>query len=294
MTYVDDEPTDAQIESEAEERDRFDPNRIRLSIATNLREIERMYADLEIEALYQADDPEIPGGDALNLAGPVANVEAWQHRYDTAEARGFGRHGDYVVDQVDAEDHPLLVLATWEDVLRDECDQPSDLRTTIARASAYIASKVEWMLGTNEYGDLNFLGIDALARDLSRVRSRLEAVLNDGIRSTKGVPCMACGTALVRIWGESEALDRWQCKPCDEQSTLEQYALAVKADYRAHAEALTASDIEKEFRVRPGTLRQWQARGLVKKRGRDASGRLLYDVADTLAQRDRDTVGAVL
>lgn len=262
--------------------------RIRLSITKNLHEIERMYTDLTIEALYRADDHDLPGGDALHLAGPVANLQAWENRYETAEQRGFGEHigDDYVIDQVDTEDHPLLVLATWEDTLREERGQPSDLRATITRASTYLIGCLDWMLDSNEHGELNFLGVEKLARDLSRVRGRLEAVLHDGIRHTRGVPCMTCGTALVLIYGKSESLDRWCCRECDETSTLDQYRLAVKADYLANAETLTASDIEQAYRVRPGTLRQWAARGSVAKRGRDSAGRMLYDVADTLAMRD--------
>lgn len=263
-------------------------DRTRLRIARDLRQIERMYADLEIEALYQSDDHLFPGGDALNLAGPVANVEAWQHRYEMAEAHGFGRGQDYADDQVDVDDHPLLVLATWEIAIREERDQPSDLRCTIARAAHYIAGSVEWMIAAN------FGGLEQLLRELSRVRARLEAVLHDGIRHTRGVPCMTCGQALVLVYGASESLDRWRCRECDEWSTPEQYMLAVKADYRANAEALTASDIEEAYRVKPGTLRQWAARGEVAKRGRDASGRALYAVSDVLRMRDRHAEAGML
>ena len=48
----------------------------------------------------------------------------------------------------------------------------------------------------------------------------------------------------------------------------------------------TAGQMQLKYRIKPGSLRQWANRGKVRKRGRDESGRMLYDVADALALRD--------
>ena len=271
---------------------------LRLRIAREMTSIVTLYADLHTEALHRPANSAglyIPGGDALNMLGPAANLEAWQHRYETLEEAGFEAGQDYVFDQVDSDEHPLLVLAGWEDVIRDARNQPTDLRATVQRAADYIRSSMDWMLDTDQYGNIMFLGTDALLHDLHRVRSRMENLLHDGIRYDRGVPCMECGTLLVKIWGNNPdgTDDKWHCSTCSEWSNEEQYRLAVKYAARAHAKGLTASDMEDEYRVKPGTLRAWVSLGKVKRRGRDNSGRWMFDVSYTLAMRDSDNVDKV-
>lgn len=260
----------------------WEPDKVRVQVARDLREIVRLWRLLPEEAAEQGAGRDAGSLDALNLAGPAANLEAWQHRFETAEA--LDRDTGYASDQT-AELHPLLVLATWEDAVRDERDQPTDLRATVERAADYLRDSIDWMLGTNEWGDLNFIAIDQLAEDLRRCRRMLEDVTREGVRDDKGVPCMICGTNLVKIWGDVADEDRWLCRPCDRWSTTDQYHLAVKADARRSADRLTARDMLEEYRIKPGTLRQWATRGHVRKRGRDASGRMLYDVDDALRVR---------
>lgn len=264
-------------------------DRLRVGIPRDLREIRRLYASLGDEALHRADDSsDIPGGDAMHLMGPAANLEAWGHRYMRAEDEGMTTDTNYAYDQVDSDTHPLLILATWEDAVREERDQPTDLRATVERASEYLLGALDWMLSDDEYGSARFLAVTELAADLRKIRARLESVLHDGIRPDRGVPCMTCGTDLVKVWGEDEDADRWRCRPCDTWSTHEQYMQAVRADYLREADRLTATDMEAAHRIRPGTLRVWAHRGDVHKRGKDDSGRTLYDVAEAVSCRDRD------
>lgn len=271
-----------------------DTDRLRLLMAKDLTAIVSMYEDLEAEAINRADQASedvMPGGDALNMLGPAANLQAWEHRYETEEGRGttVGR-ADYAADQVDHEDHPLLVLASWEDVVRDERGQPTDLRATVQRAADYLRDAMDWMLATDDDGQIRWLPLDALVRDLRRVRGRLESVLHDGIRDDRGVPCMYCGRPLTKVWADAAENDRWHCQPCNLWSTPEQYDLAVQADFRATSDRLNATDMHLQYRIRPGTLTAWASRSLVRKRGRDASGRQLYDVNDALEQRDKSDV----
>lgn len=263
----------------------------RLRLAQLLTAITDMHQRLGDEALHARINETsmyIPGGDALNMLGPAANLQAWEYRYEAAEAAGMTIATDYAYDQIDHEDHPLLVLASWEDTIRDELGQPTDLKATVQRAADYLRNHIDYLCD-------NWLPIDALIHDLYRVKNRLETILHDGIRPDRGVPCMECGTLLVKIWGDAVdgSDDKWHCSTCETWSNVEQYTLAVTYAARAHAKGLTASDMEDEYRIRPGTLRVWASRGLVKKRGKDSSGRQLYDVQDALNARENADVANV-
>jgi hypothetical protein len=259
---------------------------LRLQLARDLRAICELHAHLADEAAHRAASKDLPGGDALVMLGPAANLETWAWQIDQAETAYFAGATDQWLEVYDQDNDPppvLLVLAYWEDKVRDERNQPTDLRATVRRSADYLLGQLD--LRSTEY-----LGVEELATDLRNLRTRLESVLHDGIRLDRGVPCMNCGTLLVKIWGQATdgTDDRWHCSTCETWSNVEQYKLAVKYAARAHAKGLTATDMEDEYRVPAGTIRVWAHRGLVKKRGRDASGRQLYDVADTLATRDRD------
>lgn len=281
----------------------WDPNQVRLDVARDLRAIVEMCGRLDEEAVEGAMGRDPSDVDALNLLGPAANIEAWQHRYESAEAAAGGDFhsgpggADYASDQV-AELHPLLVLATWEDALREELDQPTDLRATVERAADYIASKIDWALSDDENGDINFLGIDALATDLRDCKSMLENVLTEGFRADTGAPCIECSKPLTKFWRESEATDQWRCrsrdcKEYDEPVSVGRYSQAVRAGYLANSDKLTATDMLDAYRIKAGTLTGWASKGLVRKRGKDDSGRILYDVSDAVKQRDQSERTAV-
>ena len=144
--------------------DDWNPDHVRLTIGRNLREITTLYNQLPDEAAHHANNPQLPGGDALHLHGPAANLQAWEHRYETNEAAGGP---DYADDQIDTDLHPLLVLATWEDQLREARNQPTDLRAQVDRAAAYIEHSINWMLDPNQHPQTGvWLPIDALNTDL--------------------------------------------------------------------------------------------------------------------------------
>lgn len=83
--------------------------------------------------------------------------------------------------------------------------------------------------------------------------------------------------------------DRWVCPKCHASYTEHDYQTKVAAVYVLHAGVLTASDIAHTYRIAEGTVRQWANRGQVRKHGRDAAGRMLYDVADVKRLTGRDT-----
>lgn len=266
---------------------------LRLPIGSNLSRIISLCRNLEDEAAHRFADKDLPGGAALVMLGPVANLEAFNYR-QLSEI--MGRTGNYG-DEVDFPDTdpvpPLLVLAGWADVVAGERgDDRSRVRATIDSEVDYLRSVIDWIIGENADHEPYFLPAHELHLDLKRVVSSLEAVLKDGIRIDRGAPCMRCSTNLEKVWGDSEATDRWVCRTCDEWSGPESYRLAMRADYLRHAVSLKAADMLEEYRIKPGTLTGWASKGLVRKCGRDELGRLLYNVADALAQRDRQSVSA--
>ena len=261
---------------------------LRISIPRDLRAIKSLHASLATEIYFQAHNKDLPGGDAMVMLGPAANLEAWEWQVESAELAFFAGNRDDWLDLDDQDSDPapaLLVLAYWEDKVRDERGNPTDLRATVERAADYMLGQLDWLVTV-------YLEVEELARDLRRLRARLEAVLKDGIRLDRGVPCMTCGTLLIKIWGHATdgRDDKWHCSLCEEWSNVEQYMLAVKYAHRSNAPALTAPDIEDEYRVPAGTVRVWAHRGDIKKRGKDGSGRQLYDVKDTLDMRDSSEI----
>lgn len=252
----------------------WNPDKVRVQVARDLRAIVEMYGKLPAEAEYRGD----PTGEAVLLLGHVANVEAFGYRLDAA------KDASHAADQIELD--ALFVLGSWEEAVREERDQPTDLRARVDRAADYLRDSLDWMLSDDENGNMHFLGIDQMATELAAVRNHLENVLKAGDRSDKGVPCMTCSTALVKFWGESEGEDRWRCKPCDQWSTQEQYELAVKQDYLRNAEWLTADDMAAQWRIPVGTLQGWASKGRVEKRRDQNRNRMVYRVEDALGCRE--------
>lgn len=264
--------------------ERWNPDRVRVQVARDLRAIAELYEQLPEHAQAVGD----PDGEAVLMLGPVANPEAFNYRMDAAPDTS------HAADQFEAD--LLFMLATWEDMIRDERDQPTDLRATVPRAVDYLLSSLDWCLSNDEHGNLRFLGIDKMADNIAKAKARLENLLHAGDRSDRGAPCLQCGTALVKEWAgtqekpEPPENDRWRCpkRECPvEYVDGDELALAVKNTARQYAEWLTATDMLAEYRINIGTLQSWATRGKVRKRKDFNSGRMVYNVADALAQRDK-------
>lgn len=279
----------------------WDPNKARLDVARALSEIGSLYLDLWAEAEAKHADREMPGGEPMNLLGPAANLEAWEHRYEAAERMAMST-GDlwstdaggsnYGSDQLAAEDHPLLILATWEDAIREECDQPTDLRATVPRAIGYLRGKLDWMVSSDEHGDPQWLPVEALLIDLKAVQSTLEGVLRAGVRTDRGVDCPRCNEPLTHLWAgdhdnpKTIEDDHWRCSKCGESRPYRQYLKLVEAEYLDRATWLQADHMQVHYRIPAGTLKSWVHRGHVAKRYNVHSQRMVYRVIDALKMRE--------
>lgn len=236
----------------------------------DLRAIEELYDTLEDQALHRSGDHEFPGGDALVMLGPSANMAAYQHQVVAAlVGRYDGPAGEYDQDSDPAP--PLLVLASWEDIVREERNEPTSLRATIPRAADYLRRTAEWAWSDNSDGEPNFLPADEMATDVRRLRARMESVLLAGIRPERGVPCMydECGGAsLFRAIDDHGNRSDWQCPKCRRTWTAEDYARnvldnmrRVKTEVIEGTEWVAIDVAAIKVRRSERTIKTWVARG---------------------------------
>lgn len=175
--------------------------------------------------------------ESANLAGPAADPEAWSWRKASANA---GRAWHVSLVEEDDEHHPLRVLGTWEQMLREDYghEAPTSvvvmpdgsrrktvLPTTVTSARDYLDRQLH-RIAHDDGQDFALL-----ARELRKCRQHLEAVLHNDDRPDRGAPCPDCtseqtgvGPRLVRQyahWCEDEGCERihigdeaddaWQC-----------------------------------------------------------------------------------
>lgn len=279
-------------------------------VAQDLSEISRLAGHLSDQAGHER-----PGGPATVMLGPSANLEAWQHLIDAAERRhdetcphGTHEHCDvapHVADEDPEWEPPLQTLCFWSEDWRREHGRESDRRPTIATEVDFLRRVLEWAAANEaHFGDF--------AADVRKARRRLESELHDELRAALGVvPCRECGSDLVRVHDDRQLRsrgclghgylricplpahsdgsadtggyrDEWRCvnPGCGETYGIGRYSSMVARDFRENAAALCGADLEKRTGVKWSTIRQWAARGKVRKRGRDHFGRQLYDVTD--------------
>ncbi len=198
----------------------FNEDEVRVQVAIDLKEVARLYGRLRVEAINRAGDPDMPGGAAMVMLGPGADVEAFGYMQLSAI---FGRIDDEAVEEVLKSDieTPLAFLASWTDIVRKERGQePSQARATIEGEVKYLAGATDWMLSTNEFGEPWFLAVEDFASGLSKVRYALETVLREGERPTRiNAECHRCDAhpRLIVVFGEAKdgTEDGWACPKCD-------------------------------------------------------------------------------
>lgn len=216
--------------------------------------------------------------EAFALAVPAADPEAWGYRRMSALAARIDPK--WLDDQVDMH-HPAWVLGTWQREVRDHLDQPTDTQPTITEARTYLDCHLTRLAHDSAFA------FDELAEDVRLCYDHVERVLHLDEQRDTGAPCPACGRARLRKdYGATDGDDRWTCPSCKQWWTETDYRAKVAGTYIAVAPALTASQIHEQYRVNEATIRSWANRGKVNRRGRDDSGRQLYDVAEVLAARD--------
>lgn len=268
-----------------------------LDIAQSLTAITILVRDLEGEALSRYADKDMPGGEALVMIAPVANMEAYNYR-QLSELFGRTNAKDgYEDPDIDAAP-PLLVLADWHEQIRKARGLPAATkRATILREADGIRASIDWMLAENEDGIPNFMPADELAQALADLEKRLERILKAGDQVDRGAPCMTCGGLLIMEYAEAKGPredDRWHCPKCHQWSTRDQYSMAVKNDYLQNSPTLTAEDAAIRLGIAATQIRVWGSRDDTLKAGKNANGLLTYNVAGLEAKlMQQDSVQTV-
>lgn len=238
------------------------------AVRADLDLIRAMCDDLPPEAVERGVQSE-----AMTLAGPAANAEAWGNRAMSAMR---GRVDAAYLEDCRDELHPLWVLGTWAELWRDTLDQPSDLRITIPRAWSYLSDHLHQLAGMLEPDFAQF------ASEVRACRGHLEDVLHDGVRDERTqVPCHEpeCSRMLVRVYGERVADDHWRCprRDHDRKLSAEEFARAKHRHLSsAWAEAYVRISEALAAIPRPErTIRTWVRGGSVRSRQDEKTGALL-------------------
>lgn len=258
------------------------------AVREDLELIVDMFARLEDEAISKgmAGDGEetVLGGDAMVML-------AMRYREQTGAASDGDKSHESKTDPVP----PLLTLATWEDCYRDHLGHDQAGTASVDAAAGYLSRQLTHIAQDSE------VPFEDFARDIRQTRGRLEDVLHDGERIERGAPCPACredgdeARPLVQERNDRDvtgASDRWVCRSDRAHWWNEAgYRLRIGTEYRAHSDKLTAPDMAEEHEVKASSVRAWASLGKVRKRGKDANGRQLYDVVDVLRMRDGHAEG---
>lgn len=267
-------------EATSEEVDAIRVTKAKARIGKNLTEIEGLYGDLHVQALAAPNDRDFPGGAALDMLGPVADLDAWERKYEEAEhaaanapkplpfdSRYAGR--DYAGDQ-EHEIHPVLALDKWSRILRALRNQPTDLEPTLWRAADYIRDSIDWMFSTDADGEPVFGGARLLAKDLSNTRAAMENVLKSGYRAERTrVTCTATDCdrkpRLVKVYRTQAKWDHYECPDCGCRYTETQFKLALSDNlWRSDTERFVkVSDAIAAIETPPQTVWSWMRRGKV-------------------------------
>jgi hypothetical protein len=256
----------------------------------NLNQIVDLYAHLLDQALNGGHDGHLEAArphptDSMTMLGPIANYEAWSHQTATRiRANITGR--DWVTDDHDHDpDHPALVLAWWDDMWRTLNQHLPAVTPTLSAYANYLNLNMTAMAREPRANFHEF------AADMTRTRTQLESLLYAGEADERGVQCLKCNTPLTRRSDPPRAgnkvdqgglRDEWVCPApgCRRRYSTAEYYFAVAQAFRAHSPALCVDDIHTQYGIAKGTIWVWANRGKVRRRGRDSSGRALYDVAD--------------
>lgn len=272
----------------------------------DLQQIEELTAHAYLEAIAAGVDSE-----AAALTGPAVDQVQWDRRKTKIRLALLRLPADKLPDPAlleryrDDRHHPYAVLARWEHTYRHAYGQPTTLRSTLSSARKYLDGMLDTIAqDPNE-------DFPQFASEIARCRAHLEATIADSRKPERGAPCPLCPedlTAdppirkprLIRRYGHwcaredcrrehdaTGASDHWICPNNDDHRWTEaEYRLRIGQDHLDHAPALTATQIEERYGIKAGTIRSWasETKRLVHKRGRDASGRQLYDVNDARRQ----------
>lgn len=196
-----------------------------VKVARDLREIERLYADVMAEAINRAgasmDGTSLPGGSAMVALAPVGSPEEHGEQLAAAEFRHFAtcdkldhtrcRYAEHQMDEDDSE--PILqTLLFWSESWRD---YELERRPTVRTEANFIRGRLDWAWE-------NLLEWDDFAADIRRARVRMENMLYAGTRAERSrVPCTnpACERSpmLIRVYGATVVFDHHKCPSCKQR-----------------------------------------------------------------------------
>lgn len=195
--------------------EKFDPIKERVRIARNLSAIEDMFVRLRSEAVNRAGDPNIPGGAAMVLLGPGADIEAFGY---AQMSELFGRtKGTTEIALKGDIDPPLAFLAGWADKIRAARGQePSMKRAKLSDEIRYLRDAIDWVLATNDDGQLWWIQALDFTDGLYKVRRAMENALKAGTRHERiNAECKFCDKPerLIVVKGDADdgSRDHWRC-----------------------------------------------------------------------------------
>lgn len=245
---------------------RWNPGNLGAQIGGDLTLIADMFDALRDEAQTRHSDREFPGGDAMVLLGPGADVEAFGYRQISAMV-GRINEEDVVIPLKRDLEPPLSFLASWTDTIRQQREQPTQLRATISREIDYLRGSIEWMFSIDDDGQPRFIQVDELAAGLSRVRRRMEDILKDGSRAEfTRVNCIAAECEshprLMKLWAAQVRWDRYRCPACRTEYDRAQFELARAQNLHATFEGryVQPRDAADATGVPIKTVYSWMAR----------------------------------
>jgi len=229
------------------------------------------------------DGPALPGGNALVLlaAGSESSVQP-------------DRHGnrDHAADSR-PDDAPSAsgLLGQWEDDFRSERSEPAaSTEATVTNTVAYLMPRIGW-------AGSHHPAFDEFARDVRRLRTRLEVTTGRSRRSVHAPAlCFNCGAdALEREWTKAGLAEDWTCHRCHQTYDHARYFLAIRAALEvSQTNAWGLPEHVAATVARPvATVRRWAATGRVGSACEVATRRLVlwwpdvHEVAGTASRRTR-------
>jgi hypothetical protein len=195
------------------------------AVAANLTEIVELHYRLQEQAIHKSRHREMPGGDAMVALAHVANLEAWENQYETAERTHAA--ADHVNDEDELNEPPLQILCYWSERWRREHGHDWGTRATILTESNFIRWALDW-------ATVHEPEWERFADDIRRARARLEDILLDGRRDivSDDVSCLICETLLRRRMTVHGYEEEWFCIECYQYLTPAQFNLAASAAAR--------------------------------------------------------------
>lgn len=206
-----------------------------VKVAQDLTAIQNMCAELDDQAEHKAtariDGTVLPGGFAMVALANVANLEAWERKYEFREH--VGRDTTHILDEDDVWEPPLQTLCFWSEQWRAEHGNEYGMRPTVRTEAAYIKALLNWAWE-------NELAWDDFAKDIKAARRRMENVLYSGERAEQGSPCLydECkGARLSRKLepcrdeqgGKSWRWTKWHCPRCKRKWSEDEYSRMLVA-----------------------------------------------------------------